>query len=161
TKDAGEIGAGHTVTALYELVPPDKEANVAGPKVDDLEFQKPAAAPAAPSKQSLLVKLRYKQPEGDTSKLLKQGVEDEGKDYAAATDDYKFAAAVAAFGMILRDSPHKGSASLGAVLELAEASKGPDASGYRKEFLDLVRKAQQLNPGEPESDPPGLGACPS
>ena len=146
-KDAGEIGAGHSVTALYELVPAGKEApgadGAAG--VDDLEFQRPNKEPVA-SPLAMLVKLRYKQPEGDISKLIKQGVEDTGKDYSAASDDFKFSSSVASFGMLLRESRYLGTSTYDAVLELAGASKGADKSGYRAEFLDLVRKAKALAP---------------
>ncbi len=144
TKDAGEIGAGHHVTALYELVPPGKDHNV--PATDPLEFQKPAAPGASEARgESLIVKLRYKPPTGDTSKLLKRGVVDEGYGYAEASDDLKFASAVAGFGMLLRGSPHKGTLTYAAVLELGSASEGKDPSGYRREFLDLVRKAKSLS----------------
>ncbi|MFA6562031.1 MAG: von Willebrand factor type A domain-containing protein [Verrucomicrobiia bacterium] len=143
-KDAGEIGAGHTVTALYEIVPAGQPLPV--PAVDPLKYQpapKPAA-PAAGSEELLTVKLRYKQPDGDKSALIEETLTDGGKSYGAASRDFKFAAAVAAFGMVLRDSPHKGNATLAGVLELAEESRGPDASGYRTEFLSLVKKAQAL-----------------
>ena len=152
TKDAGEIGAGHAVTALYEIVPAGPAAPAAPPAadVDPLEFAEPKAVAAAPvpdrpgDRRSLVVKLRYKKPEGGPSTLIKRGVEDEGRDVAAATGDFKFAAAVASFGMLLRDSPHKGDATFASVQELADASRGADASGYRAEFLDLVRKARAL-----------------
>jgi len=141
-KDAGEIGAGHHVTALYELVPAGKEGeDVAG--VGPLKFQKPAQ-PAAPSEEALSVKLRYKQPDGETSRLLERGAIDDGRAFGQASEDLKFAASVAGFGMLLRDSPSKGSLTFPGVLELAESSIGPDRSGYRKEFLGLVRKAQAL-----------------
>lgn len=139
-KDAGEIGAGHHVTALYELAPPGKEA---GPEVDTLKFQKPSKVQAI-SNDSLWVKLRYKQPEGTTSKLIERGVIDEGLDFARASDDLKFASAVAGFGMLLRDSPHKGSLTYSAVTELATPTLAHDPSGYRKEFIELVKKAQSL-----------------
>ncbi|MBI5394383.1 MAG: VWA domain-containing protein [Verrucomicrobia bacterium] len=143
TKDAGEIGAGHTVTALYEIVSPGRV--LASPAVDPLKYQKPApAAPEPASRELLTVKLRYKQPDGDKISLIERPITDSGAGYAAASRDYKFAAAVAAFGMVLRDSPHKGSATLAAALELAEEGRGPDASGYRTEFLSLVKKAQAL-----------------
>ena len=152
-KDAGEIGAGHTVTALYELVPAGAEAGGDRPAVDELEFQKPApgspksAADAEPpSPLALLVKLRYKAPEGGASALIKRGVEDDGKDIGRASEDFRFAAAVAAFGMLLRDSPHKGGATLDGVRELAESSLGADPSGYRREFIDLVGKAREVRP---------------
>jgi Ca-activated chloride channel family protein len=142
-KDAGEIGAGHTVTALYEIVPPGKEMDVPG--VDPLKYQKPMpSAPSAHSGELLTLKLRYKEPEGDTSKLLEFPVIDRGAKYRAASQDFKFAAAVAAFGMILQDSPYKGNATLGQVLELAQENRGPDAQGYRGEFIELVRKAKAI-----------------
>jgi Ca-activated chloride channel family protein len=142
TKDAGEIGAGHHVTALYELVPAGKEESL--PDVDDLEFQKASNTPGEPREESLIVKLRYKRPDGDTSKLLKQGVVDDGREYARASDDFKFASAVAGFGMLLRDSPYKGSLTYAAVLELGTPGAERDPAGYRREFLDLVRKAEVL-----------------
>jgi len=153
-KDAGEIGAGHTVTALYEIVPAGAEARGDRPPVDELEFQKPAAPTAKaeataaepPSPLALLVKLRYKAPEGGASTPIKRGVEDDGKDVARASEDFRFAAAVAAFGMLLRGSPHKGTATYEGVRELAESAVGADPSGYRREFADLVRKAREAPP---------------
>jgi Ca-activated chloride channel family protein len=143
-KDAGEIGAGHNVTVLFELAPPGQELAAAGPPADDLVFQRREPIAAEVSKLAMMVKLRYKQPEGDVSKLIQQGVEDTGKDYAAASNDLKFSSSVASFGMLLRDSAFKGSANYDSVLELATASKGEDKSGYRTEFLELVRKAKAL-----------------
>src|SRR5205823_299569 len=112
--------------------------------VDPLEFQTPAVPDAGPRAESLIVKLRYKQPDGDTSKLIRRGVVDEGHDIAHASDDFKFAAAVAGFGMLLRDSPYKGGMTYPGVQELGASSQGNDPSGYRREFLELVRKAQTL-----------------
>jgi len=146
TKDAGEIGAGHHVTALYEIVPPGKDQGL--PCVDPLEFQKSKPAEkdlAADRPESMLVKLRYKAPDGDTSKLIKLGVVDKGTSYGTASDDFKFACAVAGFGMLLRESPHKGSLTYDAVLELASSAASRDAHGYGREFLTLVRKAQMLS----------------
>ena len=139
-KDAGEIGAGHTVTALYELTPPDKEVFPSDLKSNYVrnELREPK------SPQSFTVKLRYKEPDGSASKLLEHEVTDGGKDFAGATEDFKFASSVAAFGMILRDSPHRGNATFNALLEWAESGKGKDASGYRKEFCDIVKKARDL-----------------
>jgi Ca-activated chloride channel family protein len=148
-KDAGEIGAGHTVTALYELVPagsPQALASIDLPGVDELKYQKPAvASEAAASDELLTLKLRYKEPDGDTSRLVEYPAIDRGLEVRQASRDYTWAASVAMFGMLLRDSPHKGSATLAAVLELAESSKGHDKSGYRAEFIDLVRLAKQLS----------------
>jgi Ca-activated chloride channel homolog len=142
-KDAGDIGAGHTVTALYEVVPAGKKVNVPG--VDPLKYQTPAAAKDGPaSKELLTVKLRYKQPDGDASKLIETPVADTGATAERASADFKFASAVAAFGMLLRDSQYKGEATFASVRELAAASKGQDPGGYRAEFLALVEKAATL-----------------
>ncbi|WP_406693656.1 VWA domain-containing protein [Singulisphaera sp. Ch08] len=140
-KDAGEIGAGHHVTALYELVPPGKETGLA--EVDALKYQQPDGSKST-SNECLTVKLRYKQPEGEMSRLLERGVTDEGTEYARASDDFKFAGAVAGFGMLLRGSPDKGSLTYAGVHELAASAMGQDRLGYRAEFLGLVKKAQQI-----------------
>ncbi|HWE40200.1 MAG TPA: VWA domain-containing protein [Isosphaeraceae bacterium] len=158
TKDAGEIGAGHTVTALYEVVPagtpPPQLAAARALKYEPRPEPKPAAAAAAgadlaskakgPASDELLtVFLRYKAPDGDTSKLLERPVVDAGLDVSRASDDFKFASAVASFGMLLRGSPYKGSSTLDTALELARSGTGADPSGYRKEFVELVQKAKQ------------------
>ena len=143
TKDAGEIGAGHTVTALYELAPAGEEMNL--PAVDPLKYQDAAEpSPAARSDEILTLKLRYKEPDGDASQELVFPVTDPGTPLADATADFRFAASVAAFGMLLRDSPHKGEATYDLVLDLADAAKGTDPFGYRGEYLQLVRTAQAL-----------------
>jgi Ca-activated chloride channel family protein len=143
-KDAGEIGAGHTVTALYEIVPAGAPSDDAR-RVDPLKYQRPLEATEGASTGELLtVKLRYKEPDGETSRLLERAVKDEGKGIAVATPDFKFAAAVASFGMILLDSPHKGDATFDGVLALAREGLGPDRHGYRAEFLELARKARSL-----------------
>lgn len=144
TKDAGEIGAGHTVTALYELVPPGAPTPGA-PSVDPLKYQQPVQpGPAAQSGELLTLKLRYKQPEGDTSSLLEFPVRDEAKTLAQATPDFRFASAVASFGMILRGSEHKGSSTFESVLDLAQGGLGKDPDGYRGEFVQLVQRAKTL-----------------
>jgi Ca-activated chloride channel homolog len=142
-KDAGDMGAGHTVTALFEIVPAG--ADVPVPGVDPLKYQTPPA-PARPAntRETLTLKIRYKDPEGSQSKLLEVPLVDSGKSFAAASTDYRFAASVAAFGMILRDSPYRGSTSLSSVLDMAEGSKGIDRSGYREEFIGLVNRARSL-----------------
>jgi Ca-activated chloride channel homolog len=142
TKDAGEIGAGHHVTALYELVSPGQESALPG--VDPLKYTKPVAS-ATPSNESFTVKLRYKQPEGETSRLLEFGVVDNGNSFADASDDLKFASSVAAFGMLLRDSADKGSLTYPAVLEIAESTLSRDSSGYRREFVAAVRQAEKCS----------------
>ena len=141
TKDAGDIGAGHTVTALYEIVPPGKGISLPG--ADPLKYQSPPSpAPTSRSRELLTVKLRYKQPDGGTSRLIEVPVTDEARSHARASGDFKFANAVASFGMILRDSEHRGTTTLDAVAELAEEGKGPDVAGYRTEFLQLIRQAR-------------------
>lgn len=147
TKDAGEVGAGHTVTALYELVPAGAAND---PRVDPLKYQPnpaapaPASAPGAVAHEMLTLKLRYKQPDADTSRLLDIPLANRVVKFGQASADFKWATAVASFGMILRHSPHRGESTLPAVLEMAEAAKGEDASGYRAEFIQLVRQAQSL-----------------
>jgi Ca-activated chloride channel homolog len=132
-KDAGEIGAGHHVTALYEIVPP-------GDRAKDL----PVAGARRTGPESFTLKLRYKKPDEDKSRLIEQKAVDSGTDFAQASDDLKFAAAVAGFGMMLRGSPHKGTLTYAGLLEIAQPTLAKDPSGYRKEFVDLVRKAQAL-----------------
>ena len=146
-KDAGEIGSGHTVTALYEIVPAGSEAKAPGG--DPLRYAAkpdPARVEAAPiSRELFTVKLRHKPPQGDQSRLIAFAVEDDGVD-DAPTDDFRFAAAVAEAGLLLRDSPFKGRASWDAVIERAESSAGADPSGHRREFVDLARKARSIEP---------------
>ncbi len=142
TKDAGEVGAGHHVTALYEIVPPGADGDgVVG--VDPLKYSKTTASGSA-SNESLLVKLRYKPPTGETSRKIEIGVVDEGRSFGESSEDLKFASAVAGFGMLLRDSPHKGSLTYSGVLEIAEPVSAHDPSGYRHEFLAAVRQAKRL-----------------
>ena len=148
TKDAGEIGAGHTVTALYEIVPVGQEAGVGS--VDALRYQRRTeTTEQATTGELLTLKLRYKDPETTQSQLLELVVRDSGREYARASEDFKFAAAVASFGMLLRESPHQGTTTLESVLELAEEGQGADAHGYRSEFLELVRKARGLIGADP------------
>ncbi|MFN7564549.1 MAG: von Willebrand factor type A domain-containing protein, partial [Prosthecobacter sp.] len=161
TKDAGEIGSGHRVVALYELVPanlppgvgPDrlvdtlKYQTLASPTPKELNEVNPAAATAldaAASKELMTVKLRYKQPEGETSSKIELPVLDEGKTLEAASGEFQFSASVAAFGLLLRDSSYKGTLTWEAVRKLALAGKGPDKLGYRGEFLQLIDKAAGL-----------------
>jgi Ca-activated chloride channel family protein len=144
-KDAGEIGAGHSVTALYEVVPVGQPLSLAS--VDALKYQQPRQASTEASGAELMtVKLRYKDPEGATSKLLSVVVNDAGS--GATSPRVAFASAVAGFGMLLRESEHKGSLSYAGVKELAQQGLGPDRSGYRAEFLHLVARAESLAEGQ-------------
>ena len=151
-KDAGDIGAGHTVTALYEVVPVGVSLDVPG--VDPLRYQKPTQlSNAAHTEELLTLKLRYKEPEGETSKLMTAAVTDTHRRYAQASDDFKFASAVAAFGMVLRDSPYKGTASFDSVWELAREGQGRDAEGYREEFVKLVELTKAIESRRPQTKP--------
>ena len=152
--DAGEIGVGHTVTALYEIVPveasPDPAA--ATPSVDPLKYQpanRVAATTTHPnsSPEMMTVKLRYKKPDGDKGQLIERALTDNDAKFENASADLKFAAAVAEFGMLLRDSQYKGNGTIGAVLEWAQEGKGADANGYRAGFIELLRQAEALIKG--------------
>ena len=159
--DAGEIGAGHTVTALYEVVPTSQARGegreaMGVPAVDELKYGAVSAdkdrasgnrnsrSENQKSTELLTLKVRYKEPAGAVSRKLEFALVDAGARFAGASADFKFAAAVAEFGMILRDSPHKGAGTLAEVLAWAEAGTDSDAGGYRGEFTGLVRQAQAL-----------------
>ncbi len=147
TKDAGDMGAGHAVTALYEIVPVG--GNEAG--VDPLRYvaaDKPVApTPKVHPEEMLFLKMRYKLPDGDKSRLMEVAVPGTPKSLEQVGEDFRFTAAVAGFGMLLRDSQHKGSLTWDEVLRLAERGMGEDREGYRAEFIDLVRRARQLRGG--------------
>ncbi len=144
-KDAGEIGAGHMVTALYEVVPVGVPSDVKVVQVDPLRYQTESeTTQVAESGEMLTLKIRYKLPQEEESKLLAYAVTDGGQSFAAASPDYKFAAAVASFGMLLRNSEHKGEANYDAVMEIATEGATGDASGYRTEFLRMVQRAGEL-----------------
>ncbi len=141
-KDGGDMGAGHTVTVLYEVVPRGVAINAPG--IDPLKYQPRAAAPVQNvSNETLTVKIRYKEPAGSESKLLVFPLVDREQTFARSSADLRFAAAVASFGMILRDSPYKGTSTIESVLSIAEDSLGSDRNGYRREFLQLVERARQ------------------
>ncbi|MCC6737677.1 MAG: DUF3520 domain-containing protein, partial [Planctomycetia bacterium] len=140
-KDAGEIGAGHQVTALYELIPAGQD--VPGGKVDPLKYQTPTTSSGPSTGELCTVKLRFKLPEGETSDRFEVAVADPGSD-AVSTPEFDFAASVAAFGMLLRNSEHKGQANWNLVLELAKGGLANDRGGWRAEFVDLVREARDL-----------------
>lgn len=144
TKDAGEIGAGHTVTALYQVVPAG--VSFEGPGVDNLKYQQPRrTSPAADSGELLTIKLRYKKPDADVSKRLTVAVQDMGLSFEEAGQEFKFAAAVAAFGMLLRDSAFKGNSGYDNVLQMARSGRGEDEHGYRAEFISLVENAAAMS----------------
>ena len=139
-KDAGELGSGHSVTALYEVVPVGARAVTLDD--DSLTYQETSLRPGARHSSELLtVRLRYKDPKGSTSQLLETAVNDRT---SAASEDLRFASAVAEFAMLLRDSEHKGEASWEQTLSLARGARGDDEQGYRGEFIGLVETARSL-----------------
>ncbi|MFW5831484.1 MAG: vWA domain-containing protein [Prolixibacteraceae bacterium] len=139
-KDAGEMGAGHTVTALYEIIPAGS-GKMKG-TVDDLKYQnqKPVSGKAAD--ELLTIKLRYKAPDGDKSRLLELPVDSKLKRSNSA--DYRFSAAVASYGMLLRGSEFMGITSVENILKLAKDARGKDEEGYRSEFIQLVKTVNDL-----------------
>ncbi|HRX83942.1 MAG TPA: von Willebrand factor type A domain-containing protein [Phycisphaerae bacterium] len=143
-KDAGEVGAGHSVTALYEIVPAGRDwtASENRPDVDPLKYQATLTTVAA-SKELMTVKLRYKPYDGDTSRLIEVPVNDAGLTLDQASPDFHFAAAVASFGMLLRGSRYAGNYTCADVLALAETGLGA-GDAYRSEFLDLITRAQRI-----------------
>jgi Ca-activated chloride channel homolog len=141
-KDAGEIGSGHSVTALYEIVPIG--ANTDEKSVDPLKYQARIESPKAECYDLFTVKFRYKKPDGEKSILLERIVRDEPVSLSKTSDNFRFAAAVAGYGMLLRDSEFKGSISYADVLEQATKARGDDHEGYRDGFVKLVRKTMSL-----------------
>lgn len=141
-KDAGELGAGHTVTALYEIIPVGVESQFI---VDDLKYQKTTINTQATSSSELMtVKLRYKQPDGDKSKLLVKTIEDRNRSMASTSNNFRWSAAVAAFGMQLRGSDFKGDLTYADVYEMAKSARGNDEDGYRAEMIRLVESCKLL-----------------
>jgi Ca-activated chloride channel homolog len=158
-KDAGDMGSGHQVTVLYEIVPSGVDIELPG--VDPSKYQKKDVPPAGPrsgtngsdrpgqptdvADEWLTVKMRYKHPEAETSKELSHALK--GDAAKELTDEFRFAAAVASFGMILRDSKFRGAMTYAGVIEEAQGCVGADPNGHRKQFLELVKTARQLTDG--------------
>jgi len=145
-KDAGELGAGHTVTALYEVILADSSKTLAeNKKTKKVKGQSTKIENNTISTNELmLVRLRYKQPKGEKSILLEQPLLNKSRELDETSENFRFSAAVAGFGMLLRDSKFKNDLSYQAVLDLAEASKGKDKDGYRKEFIAMVRNVNSM-----------------
>jgi Ca-activated chloride channel family protein len=142
-KDAGELGAGHSVTALYELVPAGLPVPAAA--TAKLKYQTPGAPTAATTSTELMtIRVRYKAPNGLASKLFSQVVTDRDVPLAATSIDFRWASAVAGFGMLLRESPERGGLTWAMVTALASTAIGTDVEGYRKEMLALVTTAAKL-----------------
>ena len=141
-KDAGDMGAGHTVTALYEIIPANAENDPDLPEATRLRYQKMRAeAPSAKSRELLTLKLRYKEPDASRSSMITRVVTDDSQTPAP---DFRFASAVAEFGLILRESKYRKNASYRDVIETARQTLGEDPDGLRSEFVELVKKASAL-----------------
>ncbi|SEW15645.1 Ca-activated chloride channel family protein [Chitinophaga sp. YR573] len=138
-KDAGEMGAGHTVTALYEVIAAGNNTEAIS-WVDPLKYQQQTII-GGNTAEVLTVKLRYKQPQSNSSQLLSQVLPWKNQPVTATAPDFQMATAVAAFGLLLRNSEYKGQATYDQVLALAGKAKGEDPEGYRAEFIQLVKKA--------------------
>ncbi|MFT6319972.1 MAG: Ca-activated chloride channel family protein [Granulosicoccus sp.] len=144
-KDAGDLGAGHTVTAIYEIIPTGAETTSAN-KVDALKYQNRSVKRwAKVDPDWMTIKLRYKKPNEDVSKLLEVTAKDNGISLQATSNNFRYSAAVASFAMTLRDSKFKGNATYDNISEMAQGALGKDEHGYRKEFLDLIQKAKQAD----------------
>lgn len=141
-KDAGEIGAGHSVTALYEIVPAGQK--IENGEIDELRYTKSESSETKFNDELLSVKLRYKEPNQNASKLLTQGLLDSEKSIENASDNLRFASSVAEFGLLLRNSRYKGNSSFDNLTILAENSFGSDLKNYRSDFVSLIRKAKRL-----------------
>jgi Ca-activated chloride channel family protein len=144
-KDAGELGAGHTVTAIYEIIPANSKETVSN--VDPLKYQQAVKSldDEAMSNELLTVKLRYKDPKGTESKLIRHTLNNELTPFEKTSENCQFSLAVAEFSLILRDSKFKESASYKHVLKIAKRNKGDDTEGYRAEFIRLVETAELID----------------
>jgi Ca-activated chloride channel family protein len=153
--DAGEIGAGHSVTALYELTLVDSESRL----VDPLRYGSSESKRRAKGAELAFVRLRHKAPGGDTSRLLEQPVlRKDATTIERAGTELRFAASVAAFGQLLKGGDYLGDYGYDDVIALATAARGPDAYGYRSEFLGLARLADSLSAHSPGDRAPGKQA---
>ena len=165
TRDAGDLGAGHSVTALYEIIPAGSDEPVPG--VDPLRYQQIAPRPEVGGDEVLTVKVRYKRPDESESRLLARTLTEPSAGDDGPSDAFRFASAVAEFGLLLRDSPYKGDASYERAYERAREALGDDEDGRRSELLSLIRTAENpvamllsldaVKPGQARSVPVGHG----
>jgi Ca-activated chloride channel family protein len=147
-KDAGDMGSGHTVTAFYEIVPAGIKDDYSG-SVDPLKYQKPKPVTYVnTSAEMMTIKFRYKQPASSASKMSQVAVKDTPMALNATSTDFRFAAAVAEIGMLLRDSQFKQHSTYDQAIKMARAAKGDDSEGYRAEFIKLAESAKLLSPGK-------------
>ncbi|MFT5917754.1 MAG: Ca-activated chloride channel family protein [Bacteroidia bacterium] len=142
-KNAGELGSGHTVTALYELIPVGVKSQFTK-KLPKLKYSKQVANTEIPDNELFHVKFRYKQPDASKSKLIEVSVNDSEQSWKNTSENFRFSASVAAFGMHLRDSKFLEGMSKKSIIALANGAKGKDENGYRKEFVGFVEKVKAL-----------------
>lgn len=143
TKDAGEIGAGHSVTALYEIIPPTKESSAS--QGDSLKYQETTIKTEAyESDEIMTIKFRYKPPKESESQLITHPVMDTHQNLEETSKHFRFSAAVAQYGLLMRDSQFKGNSTFESILNLAKNAKGDDDAGYRAEFIRLVEMTKLL-----------------
>ena len=143
-KDAGELGAGHTVTALYEIIPAESkhETKTSG----NLKYQETKIKPDTASNNEIMtLKMRYKPIKDDKSRLIEKPVTEANTEFAKTSDNFSFASSVAGFGMLLRESKFRNDLTAKDVIKVAKGSKGKDDEGYRAEFIDLVEKFSLLS----------------
>jgi Ca-activated chloride channel family protein len=142
-KDAGDLGSGHTVTALYEIIPAGVNSEFF--TADELKYQKNVIDPAASvSKELMTIKFRYKKPDQDVSKLMVHTLADRHTPLRATSDNFRWSAAVASFGMLLRESEYAGDFTYDRTIVLAEGARGGDPDGYRTEFINMVKSLSLL-----------------
>ncbi len=143
-KDAGELGSGHTVTALYEIIPTGVDSDFT--KVDDLKYQKSKLTESAShDKEVMTVKFRYKKPDGEVSKLIVHPLMDENISINKTSDNFRWSASVAAVGMLLRESEYVKEFAFTDALQIAQGSRGSDVNGYRIEFINMVKSCSTLS----------------
>lgn len=142
-KDAGELGSGHTVTALYEVIPVGVESKFIE-KVDKLKYSSEPKTLASNTTEIMTIKFRYKKPDEDKSRLIEHAVNDQHVMLGNASANFRFASAVAAFSMVLRNSEFKQNATYDVAWKLAKDALGNDEEGYRSEFLQLLKRAESL-----------------
>jgi Ca-activated chloride channel family protein len=145
TKDAGEMGAGHTVTALYEIIPAGSDENTN--RIDPLKYQTEKNVKNVKpdiSSELLTIKLRYKKPDGDKSILMERPVQGVLMDFEESSENLRFTAAIAEFGMLLRDSEYLNDVDFDHMLKIAQSARGEDEEGYRGEFIKLAKTAKSL-----------------
>jgi Ca-activated chloride channel family protein len=144
-KDAGELGSGHTVTALYEIIPHQVPTSGYVKDIDELKYQQNRIIPKPNYQEELMtLKLRYKSPTGHKSRMIAKAIDSRPEQLSESSDNFRWSAAVACFGMLLRDSEFSGTASYDQVEQWAKQAKGRDTQGYRAEFIKMVRSVDLL-----------------